>query len=596
MTAQDQIFKWVQGFELWKQELFRRTSAAPELSDSDVREVAAILLGESTEASAPLEVTREELPGAEGAEEPMTVRSLTELKNVNAIDDGQAIEFEPGLNIVYGRNGAGKTGYSRILKHAGRTLRRETILANVATPGPGSPSATVGVTIGDRVEHVPLDLEAPGPALLGRICIADADACEIYLTSDTEVDYVPASLASVRRLGDGLKALDAHLKTLLDDAAPTELDLRPYGVDTAVTKLLGGLTAETPNEVIVAISTLSEAEQAQRQELRKKRAAVEASETPKLRAALEREAASAEALRSACESLVGQLGPAPLDDLKRRRTNLQTQRQAADLAAKEFAEEPLAGVGSDPWRSLWQAAREFAVHLGQDLPSGHDPATCPLCMQELDAAARDRFQRFEDFVRNDVNAKREAAEIALKQSQDALPDLEQLRARHTEAIERLGADPGEAGALTAAWLDRAEGLIARVREDDFAGLEALEPPPDQIGEWIAARRAEAAAYAELEKADDQERVFRELAELDARQLLGERRKEILGHLVALRRVAKITAAKGKLDKTGASRKLTDLSRELIQANLQEALNRQLKALDFNGLAVEAKSKSPGGNR
>jgi hypothetical protein len=40
--------------------------------------------------------------------------------------------------------------------------------------------------------------------------------------------------------------------------------------------------------------------------------------------------------------------------------------------------------------------------------------------------------------------------------------------------------------------------------------------------------------------------------------------------------------------------MTDLSRELIAANLQEALNNQLQALDFHGLAVETKPKTLGG--
>jgi len=207
VTVQDDIFAWVQGFEPWKQELFRRTSASPTLSAADRQEVIAMLLGEGDGDSSPREVTRDDLPGAEGGEEPMLIESLSDLQAVNKIADGQEIGFEQGLNVVYGGNGAGKTGYSRVLKHAGRTLRPESVLANVASPSRGAPSATVNVVVGGNPEAVRLDLEQPGPAMLGRICIADADADDRYLTGDTEVDYVPASLASVSRLADGLKAM-----------------------------------------------------------------------------------------------------------------------------------------------------------------------------------------------------------------------------------------------------------------------------------------------------------------------------------------------------------------------------------------------------
>ena len=53
MTVQDEIFTWVQGFELWKQELFRRTSASPALSAADRQEVIAMLLGDGDGDSSP---------------------------------------------------------------------------------------------------------------------------------------------------------------------------------------------------------------------------------------------------------------------------------------------------------------------------------------------------------------------------------------------------------------------------------------------------------------------------------------------------------------------------------------------------------------
>lgn len=95
-----------------------------------------MLLGEAVEGGGPREVTRDDLPGAQGAEEPMAVHAISDLVNVNALADGETLPFEPqGINIVYGKNGGGKTGYSRILKHAGRTLHPEAILTNIAEDG-----------------------------------------------------------------------------------------------------------------------------------------------------------------------------------------------------------------------------------------------------------------------------------------------------------------------------------------------------------------------------------------------------------------------------------------------------------------------------
>ncbi len=592
MGIQDEIYKWLREFEPWKQELFRRSSAAPDLAGDDVREIANLLLTQGTPVSVPREATRDELPGAERQGEPMVVRSLSDLHNVNAIDDGQRIEFGPGLNVVYGRNGAGKTGYSRILKHAGRTLHRESVLANVRATASGGPSAVVTVSTGDHEEAIALDLEAPGPASLGRICIADADACDVYLTSDTEVDYVPASLASVRRFAAALKALDEELDRRRQDAIPADVDTKIYG-ETGVGKLLAEMTAKTSEAAVLAMAELNDTELARKAELTKQRGAIDASETPKLRTAAERDASSAQALLDCLADLSRRLDSEQVDARRRELGEFKTLQKASVMAAKEFEGEPLDGIGSDPWRKLWQAARGYAEHVGQGFPVDHDPANCPLCMQHLGQDARERLTRFDEFVRNDVNAKLEKAQRTFKEVLDSVPDIDVMRARHSHAIELLGQGPGQPGAQVTAWFEQAKRLVEAIRSKALDGVNGLSSPP-AIDGWIKSRRAEAEKYAGLEKVEDQKAVIAELAELEARHLLAERRQEVVDYLVGLRTVESIEAAKGRLGRTATSRKMTELSRELIQANLQDALNHQLEALDFKGLEVTAKSKSPEG--
>ena len=594
MSIQDQIYDWVKQFDPWKQDLFLRTSTSPVIAASDVDQVVALLLGERGSAAGPREVTRDDLPGAESGDLPMVIVSLADLRSVNAIADDEEIEFEPGLNIVYGGNGVGKTGYSRILKHAGRTLRPESVLANLAAPGAPGPRATVNVTVGAKPQPVGLDLERPGPALLGRICIADSDAGELYLSGDTVVDYVPASLASVSRLADGLRAVDERLKAMIEEASPAPLDLRIYTVGTAVVALLSNLDPTIPDDRIVKLATLDEAEAAKLTELKKKRGAIEASETPKLRAVAEREAASVEGLKTDLDRIAAHLDGAHIEAIRKARRERDGLSESAEVASAGFADEPLPGVGSDPWRSLWQAAREYAAHVEQALPPDHDPASCPLCMQQLGPEARSRLQRFDDFVRNDINTRLTKSNADLKDLLDLLPDVAAIAARHQGAIERLGTESGEPGEAARAWLERAKQIGRAISDPGATDVEACEPAPDQLGDWIAARHSEAAAYAALEDAEEQKRLQAELAELADRALLAERRQEVLDHLAAMRRIRDLEAARTKLDKTRASRKITELSKDLIEANLQAALTQQLEALEFRGLEVKAKSKSPGG--
>ncbi len=56
---------------------------------------------------------------------------LESVEGVNALSENQIIEFSPGLTIVYGSNGAGKSGYVRLLKKSFYSKAPEEIIANI---------------------------------------------------------------------------------------------------------------------------------------------------------------------------------------------------------------------------------------------------------------------------------------------------------------------------------------------------------------------------------------------------------------------------------------------------------------------------------
>lgn len=595
MSIQDEIFQWVKGREAWQQELFLRAAASPELDQKDIEEVASILLGEEVEGTRPRVVTRDDLPDAHGADQPMVVHRLADLQNVNAIAAGETLPFAPaGLNVVYGRNGAGKTGYSRVFKHAGRTLHRETVLSNVTDEDAGSPRATMTIEVGGVRRDETVALDEVAPALLARICVADAKAGERYLTHDSEVDYAPESLKSLSRLAEAMRAVEAELDGRLALMRPAAIDLAPFGADTAAARFLAGLSATDTPADLAKLASLSDEERAERQRLRRKLGEIDAQQAPQLRRAAEGEARAAAGLQTALAAVAKKLSGEQILAAAKEAETLQATADAAAVAARRFEGEPLGGVGSDPWKMLWGAARAYALHLEEKLPPDHDSAHCLLCMQELDAAARARLAGFDEFVRDDVSARLRAAELAVATRREDLPDLVALQATHAEALQRLGSEEGQAGTLISDWLEGAEVVVDRLRRGDYEGLSGIDPPPAELEAWIARRRADAAAHAELERPEDQKEIKAALSELDGRQALSERSKEILAHLDGLKKVAAIEAAKEKTRTGEVSRKITKFSGALVESDLQAALEAQLAALDFRGLEVEPKARTKAG--
>ena len=68
----------------------------------------------------------------EDAELPLSIIRLSEVVGVNAIVTGSVIEPHPGMTILFGENGTGKTGYARIFKALAGSRTADTILGDIA--------------------------------------------------------------------------------------------------------------------------------------------------------------------------------------------------------------------------------------------------------------------------------------------------------------------------------------------------------------------------------------------------------------------------------------------------------------------------------
>jgi ABC-type multidrug transport system ATPase subunit len=593
VSVQDEIFGWVQGFEPWKQELFIRAAAAPDLGDGSAEEIAAMLLGEEEEEGhvRPREVKREDLLEADADREPMTIGSVSELRNVNAIEEGQTLAFEPaGVNVVWGANGAGKTGYSRVLKKAGRTLHDEEILTNVYKVGGGRPTATLIVRVGEEEQREELALDEEPSLPLARICVADSHAGQIYLSEETEVDYVPTSLAGLTRLARGLDAVKAVLIQRREGVQVPSLDPTSFGPGTKVADLLSRMNADTAEDELRTLAGLDETEQARRDELRRTMREIQAMQAPKLREAAEREAGDLVRLRDDLATVAAHLNATAIKVVVEREKALKEAGDAADLVARRFDAEPLSEVGSQPWRALWAAARRYAEHIGQDFPTAHDRALCPLCMQDLSADTQRRLTSFDEFVRDDVNAQLGKLQEEKAATLSRLPDIGVIRDRHPGAMTLLGEGADEPGAAVRNWIDAADQRLDRIRKGELEGLQGLDPPPD-LSAWIEKRTEEADRQLKIERAEGSKRVEKGLAEFDARHLLSERLADVISRLTALKEIAGINSAIGKIGTGGVSRKISSFSEEFVRAGLEEALKRQLRDLELRDIDVVPETRT-----
>src|SRR5262249_26500857 len=123
----EQILEWSETIPEWQRDALRRlfVRSSTELTPDDYEELYALLKkGNRLEVKGAVVAkpwAREHLPNTAANSQHATLKSMRDLKYVNKIAGGQVLEFSPqGMTIIYGGNGSGKSGYSRVLKRACR--------------------------------------------------------------------------------------------------------------------------------------------------------------------------------------------------------------------------------------------------------------------------------------------------------------------------------------------------------------------------------------------------------------------------------------------------------------------------------------------
>ncbi len=124
------IAAWSKSCPQWQRDALRRLCLQGELTEEDLAQLARLCKGEGAKA---VPLAKGHIPDPKAAMAAVTLRSVHSVENVNALAQGERLTFDKiGLTIIYGDNGAGKSGYARVLKKVcrARSPADETIHSN----------------------------------------------------------------------------------------------------------------------------------------------------------------------------------------------------------------------------------------------------------------------------------------------------------------------------------------------------------------------------------------------------------------------------------------------------------------------------------
>ena len=163
------------------------------------------------------------------------LKSIKNIKNVNKLLDNQEMKFNDNLSIIYGANGAGKTGYVRIIKSMGNSLDDENVIYSDLTETEKE-NHTADIKFFNGTEDEEFLWNNIEPRQL-NIKVFNSNCVRFSLNSKKDIQFIPQDFNYFNLInvatGELPRLAKEHIKKL-------QSDMKMYAIidDTKVAKLL----------------------------------------------------------------------------------------------------------------------------------------------------------------------------------------------------------------------------------------------------------------------------------------------------------------------------------------------------------------------
>ncbi|UCM24987.1 AAA family ATPase [Ensifer adhaerens] len=509
-SAYNMILEWAASRPLWQQDALRRIVSKVKLDALDIAELTELCLkgkGRVGFELDPIPLSREDRLVRTTAGGTITLLSISDVCQVNQLAAGQTLSFAPnGLTVIYGDNGSGKSGYSRILKRACHARFRTEILPDEfdASSTRGASATIAYADEGQAMSPIQWVDDGVPNHVLSAVTVFDRESGAVHVREQSEIAFRPFGLDIPDELAATCVAIKERLaaeQTRLNQAYDPNFFRDSFSAATPVGRIIANLKADTDLAPLIELATISEAERERCQRLTE-----DLGRAP-LTASAEKRAWAASLSRFAddLEAALAPLSTAALLSVQIAVEEARVRRSAADLAADAlFGTAVVKGVGEEAWRHLWESARRYSEQSAfpsESFPPSSEGTSCVLCQQPLGPAAVQRMSTFEAFVTNDTGRHADEAEalrdehlskiVAAPVRIAAFPLRRQLSVRNSELASKI------LRCLASARMRRAVCLRSVTEGTAAPILEAIPSPAEELREvaFNAQRYAEELAAA-----------------------------------------------------------------------------------------------------
>ena len=584
----DELWKWFEDRPKWLQDCARRLIEKGLLLQKDYIDLLAICKDEAIGENVNFSGIPEGSLALQESTKPIRLESIANISGINALCSDKPLDFgkEP-ICIIYGRNGSGKSGYVRLLKHACGVKNPGNLLSNVFMTN--NQPHTAELTFTEEAKKKSSKWSGEPIAELRGIEIYDTACGLVYINKENEVAYEPWILYLFTQLTEACTNLASRINEEIDGMVSSKPDFPSEYETTEASIWYTNISESTTQSEVEKKTAWTSADKEELNEMNKRLIETKPSEKA---GDLRRQAHSIKELVYDLKNLTKSFkDPKCNEYIKVKKDALEKRKVADEDAAKVFSRAPLAGIGSKTWRLLWEAARKYSneyAYKTQVFPYITTDARCVLCQRKLDLESIDRFVSFEEYIKGELQQIALEAEQKFKTSFELLPDVPTAE-MITMKIEAARISDQDTLAMVTKYTKkiaaRKQTVLNACRMTDISAL----PGKTALISLVQIARIiykKARSYDKDAAGQNRPKLEQRSRELKAREWLNQQRQTINKEIVRLTVIKQLKDALDLTNTTALSRRKSNLTEELITNAYIQRFHNELIGLEAKHISVD----------
>ena len=587
MSINEEISAWLKSQHNWLQEAAFRLLRQGGLEERDITDFVDLIKNPGIASTRVFP----SIGGGSSLQGELRLLSIGPIVGIDDLNPRTPLTFGPkNLTVVYGTNGSGKSGYTRILSKACGKLHAVMLKPNVYRAIPEKQECSLVFSVGGVRREVVWEANSDPINDLRAVDVFDTECGRIYLEKDTELSYEPPELTLFSDLVGVCKKVEA---ALVEEQGALKSQLPSIPAQHVGTQAGSGLSALNKNTTEAKISSLVAWTPDDESELLALRGRLQIGDLVQAATRKLGEKKQIDQILAALQKGIDALNHTTLEGLRTSKASAVAKRKAAEEGAKAIGDTTkLEGVGSETWKAMWEAARKYSVEVAyreSEFPNTQEASRCLLCHQDLSPEAKFRLKDFEAFVKGTLETEATEAETNWESALGSVPVGPTKEAIGT-ACQAAGLPTEFQESIEGAW-ERLEKLLEPVRE---GSIPDGAPSIDSNVIDLVAKLKELSALTEtaarelegLAKDPDRRADHQRIAELEAKKWVSEQAVAVREEVHRLKLVAEYEDWKKRTSTTGISRKAGELSEKLITEAYVLRFNDELRRLGARRIQVE----------